>query len=219
MHKRIVTGLAVLFIGITLYAINRGISKISLKHSAMKFSENEDTLMNGDLIFQTSVEGQGRAIQLATKSVFTHVGVIFKVNGEWKVYEAVEPVQCVPLSEFTERGDSGKFTVMRLKNRDSLLSDGRLALMKSYLEQQLNKHYDPYFSWDDNSMYCSELVWKSYNKTGLKLSELRKLKSFDLSSGKVKEIIKQRYGKKIPYQENVVSPEDIYQSSLLYKVK
>jgi len=34
----------------------------------------------------------------------------------------------------------------------------------------------------------------------------------------VKRILKQRYGKKIPYDEKVISPADIFRSDLLIEV-
>lgn len=219
MHKRIISVFSVLLIGVTLLALNRSFRKLSVNKAAVKYAEQADSFMNGDLVFQTNTEGQGRAIQLATRSQYTHVGILFKVDGEWQVYEAVQPVQSIPLSEFTARGDSGKYTVLRLVKRDSLIGAGQTALMKSYLEQQTGKNYDPYFSWGDESMYCSELVWKCYKKAGISLSALRKLGSFHLSSDLVQKTLKQRYGAKIPYNEQVVAPEDIYRSNLLKVVR
>lgn len=215
MNKRIISISSVLLIGLTLLALNRsfkhtkGMSKMAL------IASSNDSFKNGDIILQTDIQGQGKAIQLATKSKYTHVGILFKIDGIWKVYEAVEPVQCITVKEFIDRDDSGHYTVLRVSNSDSMMGNGKLALIKSFLEQQLNKHYDPYFSWSDQTMYCSELVWKSYNKAGIKLCALRTLKSFDLSSPIVKKIMKERYGNAIPYNEKVVSPEDIYQSKLL----
>ena len=37
----------------------------------------KNELKSGDIIFQTNPKGQGKAIQLATGSKFTHCGVIF----------------------------------------------------------------------------------------------------------------------------------------------
>ena len=65
-------------------------------------------------------------------------------------------------------------------------------------------------------MYCSEFVWKLYNHAlGIDIGKLRPLKDFDLTHPAVKDIMKKRYGKNIPYNENMISPGDMYDSDLL----
>lgn len=220
MHKRILltfTGLIV--VGFSLLALNIGIKKRLSKTAVKTESTATDSLKDGDIIFQISVSGQGEAIQLATKSAYTHVGVIFNIEGQWQVYEAVQPVKRTPLREFIAEGDSSKYVIKRLVQVDSLLSMDKKAAMKTYLNAQLNKNYDPYFNWKDDAMYCSELVWKCFRKAGIELTVLRTLKSYDLSSPVVKAIMKDRYGKKIPYEEKVVSPGDIFDSGKLFEVR
>ena len=56
-----------------------------------------EKLKVGDIIFQSSNSGQSRAIQLATHSKYSHVGLIFNENDQWMVYEAVQPVCVTPL--------------------------------------------------------------------------------------------------------------------------
>lgn len=220
MHKKILlTVSGVLAIGFSLLALNIGIKK-RLSQKAYKVEATaSDSLKDGDIVFQISVDGQGEAIQLATKSVYTHVGVLFNIDGQWQVYEAVQPVKRTALSVFIAESDSSKYVIKRLVQGDSLLSMDKKAAMKTFLNAQLNKNYDPYFNWKDDAMYCSELVWKCYRKAGIELSALRTLKSYDLSSPVVKAIMKERYGKKIPYEEKVVSPGDIFDSGKLFEVR
>lgn len=45
-------------------------------------TEKSPNLKNGDLLFITSSSGQGKAIQLATKSKLTHIGIVFIENGK-----------------------------------------------------------------------------------------------------------------------------------------
>ena len=52
-----------------------------------------DAIQNGDLIFQTSLSGQSKAIQLATNSKYSHCGIIFIDNDEYYVFEAIQPVR------------------------------------------------------------------------------------------------------------------------------
>ena len=68
-------------------------------------------------------------------------------------------------------------------------------------------------------MYCSELVWKLYQRsTGLEVGKLATLSSFDLSHPVVKEKLKERYGDNIPMDERVISPQAIVDSDLLETV-
>jgi hypothetical protein len=65
-------------------------------------------------------------------------------------------------------------------------------------------------------MYCSEYVWKIYNKAlNINVGSLKPLKEFDLSHPAVKAKLTERYGKNIPLNENMISPGDIYNSELL----
>jgi Permuted papain-like amidase enzyme, YaeF/YiiX, C92 family len=69
-------------------------------------------------------------------------------------------------------------------------------------------------------MYCSELVWKMYKAaTGLEIGKLQRLASFDLQSDVVRKLMAERYGKKIPLDEPVISPASIFDSELLVPVE
>ena len=89
-----------------------------------KSSPKETTsLQVGDIIFQSSKSGQSYAVQLATGSKYSHVGMIIKDQGELKVIEAVQPVKITSLSQWKKHGDGGHYWVKRLINADSLLTD------------------------------------------------------------------------------------------------
>lgn len=172
-------------------------------------------LHDGDLLFIVNNQGQGRAIQLATRSKFTHVGLVFFENGKPMVYHAVEPVMKSSLEEFIALSADGHYHMRRLKNQD-LLSDSILGRMKSLAKQELGKHYDLAFNWNDEEMYCSEYVWKIYQRAlGLEIGALKPLGSFDLSHPVVKQKLLERYKGKIPLQEKMIAPGDMYNSDLL----
>ncbi|STL89558.1 peptidoglycan peptidase [Escherichia coli] len=77
-------------------------------------------------------------------------------------------------------------------------------------KRYLGKPYDFSFSWSDDRQYCSEVVWKVYqNALGMRVGEQQKLKEFDLSSPQVQAKLKERYGKNIPLEETVVSPQAV----------
>lgn len=174
--------------------------------------------ITGDIIFQGNDAGQGLAVKLATGSKFSHVGMIWIKGTETYVLEAVEPVKLTPIDQWIKNGDKGYYEVLRTKTplKTSAAVNNKLDSLASIY---LTKHYDIYFGWEDDVLYCSELVWKLYKEVyGIELSELRKMKSFNLESPQVKKILKQRYGNNIPLEQWVVAPEDIYTSKYLKRI-
>ncbi|KAF2508735.1 YiiX family permuted papain-like enzyme [Flavobacterium zhairuonense] len=177
-----------------------------------------DKIQDGDIIFQTSQSPQCEAVRIATNSKFSHCGIIYKMNGDLFVFEAVQPVKLTPLEDWIQHGKDNKYVIKRLKN-NNVLKPEILQKMKDYSHQFNGKEYDAYFEWTDNRIYCSELVWKIYkNAAAIELSKLRKLKDFNLTDERVEKILKERYGNDIPLDENVVAPSDLADSNLLKTV-
>jgi len=174
------------------------------------------SFQDGDLIFQHSVSVQSTAVQLATSSYYSHCGIIFYLNGEPYVFEAIEPVGVRTLEDWINSGEDQNYAVYRLKNRS--LNATELNTMKSYLKNQLDKHYDLGFNWSDKEMYCSELAYKTYKAIGIELCSPKALRDFNLESPQVRKIMQKRYGSQIPYDEPMVSPGQLSDSKLLYKV-
>jgi Permuted papain-like amidase enzyme, YaeF/YiiX, C92 family len=176
-------------------------------------------LKNGDLIFQTSLSSQSKAIQLATKSTYSHCGIVFKEGGKYYVFEAIQPVKRTPLHKWIARGKDRKYVVKRLKNADQVLTPEALQKMKAIGDQFIGKNYDLTFEWNDDRIYCSELIWKMYQRaTGIEIGKLEKLRSFDLTSEAVKKKMQERYGDNIPMDETVISPAAMFESALLITV-
>jgi hypothetical protein len=188
-------------------------------HQVHELASN-DGIKNGDVIFQTSLSGQSKAIQLATHSRYSHCGIIFKNDNEYFVLEAVQPVKHTPLDKWIARGQGGHFVIKRLKNADQIITSDVLTRMKQIGDDFSGRNYDIYFDWSDESIYCSELIWKIYKRaTGLELGRLEKLRDFDLTNEVVKQKMKERYGNNIPLDETVISPASIFDSDLLTTVK
>ena len=181
---------------------------------------DQHEIKNGDLIFQTSLSGQSKAIQLATKSKYSHCGLIYKDGNNFYVFEAIQPVKRTPLDKWIARGQDGKYVIKRLQNADQVLTPATLTKMKQIGDQFNGKNYDLTFEWSDDKIYCSELIWKIYQRaTGIEIGKLEKLSDFDLTNDAVKKKMKERYGDKIPTEEIVISPASIFDSELLTTVK
>ena len=179
----------------------------------------ENKLKSGDIIFQTSKSQQSKAIQLATHSKYSHVGIVYVENDKILVYEAVQPVKLTPLHEWIDRGEKKHFVVKRLKESEKYLTSSNLMKMKSIGEKFIGKNYDIYFEWSNDRIYCSELVWKIYKEAvGIEIGKLQTLKEFDLENEIVKEIMTKRYGETIPMDEKVISPSEMFQSEKLITI-
>ena len=174
---------------------------------------------NGDIIFQTSRSSQSLAIQKATKSKYSHVGIIYIRNGKPFVYEAVEPVKLTALNDWIARGSGKHYTVKRLSNAKEVLTSEVINKMLEIGKHFEGKHYDLYFEWSDDRIYCSELVWKIYKRAvNLEVGKLQIMADFDFSDPLVQSKIRERFSDSFPKNETVISPSAIFESPLLEKV-
>ena len=171
----------------------------------------------GDIIFHTSKSAQSKVIQKATHSPYSHMGMIVNKNGQSWVLEAIQPVKYTPLQQWIDRGVNKAYIVKRYQTKLTTIPQNKLV---KNAEIYLNKPYDIYFEWNDEAIYCSEIVWKAYkNALGIELAPLDHLKSFDLTDPSVKTLMKQRYGQRIPLNEAVIAPSAIFNSKTLVTVK
>jgi hypothetical protein len=146
------------------------------------------------------------------------MGVVLHRDGQPYVLEAVATVRLTPLSEWLDRGKGGHYVVKRLKATDQL-SPVSLRKLRQVGAGMLGRPYDAAFGWADDRLYCSELVWKLYERSvGIRLSPLQELGSFDLSAPEVKKKLSERYGSSVPIHEPVVAPSAIFDSALLETV-
>jgi uncharacterized protein YycO len=174
---------------------------------------------NGDIIFQETRSNQAEAIKRATGSPYSHVGIIYFQKEKAYVFEAVQPVKLTPLPDFIRHGVKRKYVVKRLKNASAAITPTAAQAMYPAGKKHVGKNYDWVFGWSDEKIYCSELVWKIYKDAlGIELAPPKKLKDFNLADKIVQKKLSERYGKKIPYEEPVVSPGQLFDSPLLETV-
>ena len=176
-------------------------------------------LHDGDLIFQTSRSSQSLAIQHATGSIWSHMGIITLRNGQPYVLEASATVRYTPLVRWVSHGVGRHFVVKRLAQADSLLTSAALAKLDSVGAGFLGRRYDLTFEWSDDRVYCSELVWKTYDRAlGIDIGKLQKVRDFNLIDPTVAKLMKQRYGEAVPMDEPVISPVAMFNSPLVVQI-
>jgi hypothetical protein len=173
-------------------------------------------LRDGDIVFHTSRSAQSAAIQRATHSPYSHVGLVLFRGGKPYVFEAIATVRYTPLADWIARGEGGSYVVRRLTHG---LTPEQVTRLRAAAELFEGKPYDLYFEWSDERIYCSELVWKMYQQAlGMRLGTLQKLREFDLSDPTVKARMRDRYGSRVPLDEPVISPGAQFASPLLTTV-
>lgn len=183
---------------------------ILLSISSFTFADYQP--QTGDVVFQVMLSDQSRAIQLATKSQYSHVGIVVVKDGEPMVFEAVGPVKYTSWQDWVNQGDKQHYVAKRMKKP---LSEQAVNTIIKNTGVYQGKAYDFPFSWTDEKIYCSELVWKLYKAADIELAPLAKLRSFDLTHPVVKAKLKERYGDNIPFDEKVVPPSALFDSDLL----
>jgi Permuted papain-like amidase enzyme, YaeF/YiiX, C92 family len=176
------------------------------------------SVQDGDIIFQTSLSSQSEAVQRATHSPYSHMGMVLYREGTPYVFEAAATVRYTPLGQWINRGRGHHFVVKRLEGAPKI--DGeRLSALRKEAHSFEGRPYDLAFGWSDERLYCSELVWKLYARAiGVQIGELQRLRDFDLTDPVVKSKLHERYGNAIPLDESVISPAAMFSSSLLRTV-
>jgi hypothetical protein len=175
-------------------------------------SRHPPEFIDGDLIFQESMSRQGEMLLKATGSNLTHMGLVFVTSNGPHVFEAAGPVRSTPVHDWIQRGRGRGYVVRRLKDAEDLLTPYNVARLKREASKYLEKPYDLHFLWSNERMYCSEFVWKAYSGAlGVEMGELQRLGDFDLSDPLVVKELGKRYGKRIPLNEKVISPAQMYQ--------
>ena len=182
-------------------------------------SRAQPNVAEGDIIFQTSRSAQSLAIQRATGSPYSHMGLILFQNRRPMVLEAVSPVKYTPLEDWIARGEGGHYVLKRLNNASVVLNPESVERIKRAAGKLLGRPYDLSFEWSDDRMYCSEIVWKLFDRVlKVQLGELQTLGDFDLSDPLVKKKMEERYGQQIPLGERVISPAAMFASPSLETV-
>ena len=106
-----------------------------------------------------------------------------------------------------------------MKNAKEILTPQNLAKLRTVGETFKGKPYDFIFCWSDEQVYCSELVWKMYDRAlNIQIGSLQHLRDFDLNAPLVKQKLRDRYPNGVPMDETVISPEQMFRNELLETV-
>lgn len=115
---------------------------------------------NGDVVLQASRSERAALIRKASRSPYSHTGIVEVASDGVFVIEAVQPVSRTPFAKWAKRGEGGRVTVLRPNTLRP--EDGRRVVAAA--KALLGRPYDAQYRWDDERIYCSELVVKAYAK-------------------------------------------------------
>jgi hypothetical protein len=168
----------------------------------------------GDIIFQSLPHVDlVDAIEGITGSPYSHCGVVAKENGTWLVIESIFDVHETPLASWARRGRWGRFAVYRLKPEYR----SHIPEFIEELHAFLGLPYDYRYRMDDESIYCSELVWKAWkNATGEELGTLVKLG--DMNWKPFEQTIRKYEDGPPPLDRGIISPRRLSEAKQIEKV-
>lgn len=154
-------------------------------------SEPDYVLKSGDVIFQTSKSNQSWAIMWATKSLYSHVGVIDVAKDGTYVVEAIQKVSRTPLKAWVERGHLGRYAVYSPTHLTAEQRSNVVVKAMSFL----GRPYDIYFHMDNGRLYCSELVYEAFLAGGKTIGFLQQVKDLDVDNALVRKLFAKRWRK------------------------
>jgi hypothetical protein len=161
----------------------------------------------GDVIFQTSQSEQSPLIQIGTRSMITHCGIVVMKGGKPYVLETQRTIVLTPFDKFIARGKDGKYWLKRSK-KDNI---------KIKYNSYLGKPYDLAFKFDNGKFYCSELIYDIYIKQlGIELCKPKKVGDYlILGTDELPKIEKAMKKRGITKEQYAVAPVDIFNSEHL----
>ena len=85
----------------------------------------------------------------------------------------------------------------------------------------LGRPYDLQFRWDDKTLYCSELVYKLFDRAaGIRLGKLERAADMNLSDERVQQALRKRFvSTQFDPSETVVTPDSIFNDDQLVEVR
>ncbi len=161
----------------------------------------------GDVIFQTSQSEQSPLIQIGTRSMITHCGIVVMKGGKPYVLETQRTIVLTPFDKFIARGKDGRYWLKR-SNKDNI---------KIKYNSYLGKPYDLAFKFDNGKFYCSELIYDIYIKQlGIELCKPKKVGDYlILGTDELPKIEKAMKKRGITKEQYAVAPVDIFNSEHL----
>lgn len=169
---------------------------------------------DGDVVFQALGKSDLRdLISGSTESPLSHCGLVFQAGGKWMVLEAIGPVREIELSSWIRQGEGRGFAAFRVRaeHREAI------PLFLSAAQRFKGRPYDNRFRFDDERIYCSELVFKAWRiATNTDLGRVRKVS--ELKWQPYRATIERLEGGPVPLDRELITPRDLSEAAQLEPV-
>jgi hypothetical protein len=149
------------------------ISVSSLSFATDRFIMGD--LRTGDVLLQPLNCWTCSLIEAQDNTIYSHMGILIKMNGETYVFEAYGSVKFTKLNTFLKRTEGGQ--TVRVIRPPQFSFKQTLALITNSLQLE-GSAYDPGFRWNNydksgkEKYYCSELVYKMFERSGVRFNDL-----------------------------------------------
>lgn len=154
-------------------------------------------LKEGDIVFQISESSQSPAVIWATKSPWSHCGIIVERKDGPYVLEASSTVRLTPWKEWKKRGRMGIVKKRRVFDKP----------MKINYAKYLGKPYDLAFRLGNSKWYCSELVYDIYkNQFNCELGKPHPVSDYGITNPRIRKLMRKRG---ITDSQLVIAPCDL----------
>ncbi|MBR6655083.1 MAG: hypothetical protein IKL20_00565 [Alistipes sp.] len=118
------------------------------------------TLREGDILFIETTSFQSKFVKLGMMSIWSHCGIAVNTPEGVQIMEADTTVRILPIEKFVDKSVGKKYIIKRPEQQLTQPIDK---------DKWLGKWYDLKFSFDNDEVYCSELVWLIYKEQGIEL--------------------------------------------------
>ena len=117
-------------------------------------------LREGDIVFIETKSFQSKFVKLGMMSIWSHCGIAVDTSDGVQIMEADTTVRILPVERFIDKSVGKKYIIKRPEQQLVAPIDK---------EEWLGRWYDLNFSFDNEEVYCSELVWLIYKAQGIEL--------------------------------------------------
>lgn len=168
----------------------------------------------GDLLFQVLPHDElSDAIEGVTGSYWTHCGILVWEDGRWQVAEALGYVRYTPLWTWVFRGRSGRLAVCRVHGLNAAQWPKAAEQILLFLGAEYDIHYAP----DDSAIYCSELIYKVFDRAlGIQLGKWERLG--DLNWQPYEALIRRMEKGELPLDREMVTPVSVLNSERVDRI-
>jgi uncharacterized protein YycO len=168
----------------------------------------------GDVLMQSLPRGElVDAIESASRSPWSHCGILVKRDGHWQVAQALGNVHYTPLVEYLIQGRDLRVTSFRVK----CITPEQRAKLQPGISKLLEKPYDINYEPDDRKIYCSELVWKVYDRElGIHWGEWEAFGTLNWKP--IEEFVRSVESGKLPLDRMMIAPVGLIKTDKVERV-